>query len=36
MALRKKQKVRVLIPKELNLPEDVDPTSWGDTVVLVQ
>jgi hypothetical protein len=36
MALSRKQKVRVLIPKELDLPEDVDPTSWRDAVVFIQ
>ena len=35
-ALSKKQKMRVLIPRELNIPEDVDRTAWQDTVIFVQ
>jgi hypothetical protein len=35
-ALSKKQKMRVLIPKELSIPEDVDPTAWLDTAIFVK
>jgi ppGpp synthetase/RelA/SpoT-type nucleotidyltranferase len=35
-ALSKRQRMRVLIPKELNIPEDVDRTAWLDTVIFVK
>lgn len=35
-ALSKKQKLRVLIPKELTIPDDLDPTAWLETVIFVR
>lgn len=35
-ALSKRQRMRVVIPKELSIPEDVDPTAWPDTAIFVK
>jgi hypothetical protein len=35
-ALSKRQKTRILIPQELNIPGDVDTASWGDRVVFAK
>jgi|ERR1039458_898655 ppGpp synthetase/RelA/SpoT-type nucleotidyltranferase len=35
-ALSKRQRMRVVIPKELSIPEDVDPTAWLETAIFVK